>query len=95
MSLQNKFEDLKIFDEGVRDCITESNRNSLTQSSIQKILHYIHTGNYLQIFYSYGKEILTELLDYFLSIENYIQCSLIRDTVKDHNKATGENIKLI
>lgn len=95
MSLQKNFEQIKAFDDGVTKYLIESKENTLTESSIQKILHFIHLSNYLQLMYTYGIGLLRELLTYFESIENYQQCILIRDTVVRHNKATGEQLKLI
>jgi hypothetical protein len=94
MSLQENFEEVKAFDEGIIEFLSSHEGNNLTESSINKILHFIHVNNYLQVLYSYGDEVLTQLLSYFLDVENYAQCARIRDSVNNHNKATGEQIKL-
>lgn len=94
MSIQKNFEELKTFDDGVVEFLTEHPGNNLTESSINKIIHLIHVNNYLQVLYSYGDVVLSQLLYYFIKIENYPQCIRIRDAVNNHNKATGERISL-
>ena len=61
---------------------------------LDKIIFYVDNENYLQILYSYQIETIQELLFYFLSIEDYDTCAIIRDVVLNHNKATGTNYKL-
>ena len=94
MSLQENFERLKGFDDDIRDYLTKSNENTLTDPTIDKIINFIHSNNYLQILYSYTEDLLSELMLHFLECENYEECVKIRDVVVNHNKATGERIKL-
>lgn len=67
----------------------------LGEQSISSIINLVRKGNYLQLIYSYDSLVVNELLQYFLSKENYEQCEAIRLTVYNHNKATGSQIKLI
>lgn len=59
------------------------------KGSVEKIIHYVDKDNYLQILYTYGFEVIKELLLYFLDIEDYETCVIIRDTIEKNNKATG------
>ena len=40
------------------------------------------------------EETLRLLLKFYLEIEDYAKCILIRDTVLNHNKATGSALKI-
>ena len=62
---------------------------------IDRVLLYVSRNNYLQILYTYKIETLSVLLSYYLDIEDYASCISIRDTVNDHNKVTGECLKLV
>jgi|TARA_R110002073_G_scaffold308716_1_gene478809 hypothetical protein len=61
---------------------------------VDRILLLISRDNYLQILYSYDIETLRLLLKFYLEIEDYAKCILIRDTVLNHNKATGSALKI-
>jgi len=58
------------------------------------VLKYTKKGNFLQILYAYPFYILQELLKIFENNNDFATCIIIRDTVKNHNKATGSNLKL-
>jgi len=64
------------------------------RSHIDKILYYVDNDNYLQILYTYQIETIRELLSYFLEVEDYNTCAIIRDVVLYHNKAVGTTYKL-
>jgi hypothetical protein len=72
-------------------------RETLTyrDSCIDSILFHVCNVNYLQILYTYKMEAIRALLSYYLEIEDYENCVLIRDTVLNHNKATGSSFKLV
>lgn len=61
---------------------------------VDRILLYISRDNYLQILYSYDIDTLRLLLNFYLEKEDYAKCILIRDTVLNHNKATGSALKI-
>ena len=94
MTLQKDFENSKVFDENIRIVLLDDIDIQLTESSVNRILHFIHKSNYLQILYMYHEPVICKLLNHFTEVEDYDQCILIRDTVKNHNKATGDNIIL-
>jgi len=93
-NLQKTYEQKMAFNEGVINYLKASKNNKYSESVFNNILSLIHRDNYLQVLYSYGPIMLSDLMNHFLEVENYEHCSKIRDTVYNHNKATGEQIKL-
>jgi hypothetical protein len=93
MNLQQEYEAQMEFNSSVKDFL-KIHFNHLIDDQAERIISFINRKNYLQLLYTWGPELLQGLLDHFLREENYDQCILIRDTVNNHNKATGEQIKL-
>lgn len=93
MTLQQNYENQMKFNESVHNFL-KINFNHLPEDQIERIISFINRKNYLQLLYTWGPELLQGLLDHFVTEDDYAQCILIRDTVKNHNKATGEQIKL-
>lgn len=93
MSLQQNYETQMAFNAEVKEFIDQEFKY-LGEDQVDNIISYINKKNYLQILYTWGPELIQSLLKHFKSVENYTQCILIRDTINNHNKATGEQLKL-
>lgn len=65
------------------------------EGTVNKIIHYVNADNYLQILYTYKIDTIQILMAYFLEVEDYDTCAIIRDMIKNYNKSTGKNLKLI
>jgi hypothetical protein len=63
-------------------------------SIVDRILLFISRDNYLQILYSYNIDTINLLLKFYVEREDYAKCIIIRDTVLNHNIATGSNLKI-
>ncbi len=59
----------------------------------EKMVELIEKGNYLQILYGMGSNYVLILLDFFEEMEDYERCAIIRDTIDNHNKISGDNIQ--
>lgn len=54
---------------------------------------YIEKNNFLQILYGMGITYLLIILEFFEDKEDYVTCSIIRETIVNHNKISGDNLK--
>ena len=61
---------------------------------LDKIIFYMERNNVFQILYSFGILNTLILLQYFLDTEQYLDCAEIHKQILQHNKLSGDNLKL-
>ena len=68
-------------------------RNGLARKDCEFIRGCIEKNNYLQILYDYTPNVLLCILELMEEKEYYEQCKKIVDTIHNHNKVSGLDIK--
>lgn len=74
----------------LRDRNKDSVRFVVNDSAVNSLLLYLKTKSFDTILYVYGYLFIMELLKYFEELENYEDCQLIINAIKEYNKIKKE-----
>ena len=83
--------DTMVFSINLKKFLTNLDLNEL---EVDSIMYHVYTKNYLQVLFDHGKSLIVTLLRFYEEEDYFEECIEIQKEIKDHNKATGEQIDL-
>lgn len=81
----------KKFYEYLRDCNKRSHPN---ENEISYIVQKLDLHNVSQIIFDYGEANMRCIFDFFISVEYYEFCAILRDRIETHNKVSEIRVEL-